>query len=121
VDGAGSFIRNTPAIATGRSFLAAFLEKYVDDLHKATGTVETVTLGSSNGAIRVEAPDLNKIRARLANFSRLREISLDGELVSSAGSAEDLIGKLPGKWGPVWFDEARCLPSPQLCVGSILD
>jgi hypothetical protein len=39
-------------------------------------------LGSSNGAIEVEAVDLDKIRGKFANLDRLREVSLDNENVA---------------------------------------
>ena len=39
-------------------------------------------LGSSNGAIEVEAVDLNKVREKLADLGRLRVVSLDKENVS---------------------------------------
>lgn len=41
-------------------------------------------LGSSNGAIQVEAVNLDKIRGKFANFERLQEVSLDKEGVSQA-------------------------------------
>lgn len=92
----GSFIRETPSIVTGRSFLAAFLEKYIDDPAQHQGSIEKVTLGSSNGAIEVEAVNLNKIRTKLLDFAKLREVSLDGERVSSAGAPGELRDKFPG-------------------------
>lgn len=39
-------------------------------------------MGSSNGAIEVEAVGLDKIRSRLGDLSRLRDVSLDGEAVA---------------------------------------
>ncbi|KZV96199.1 RNI-like protein [Exidia glandulosa HHB12029] len=95
VPGAGSFIRETPAIVRGRSFLAAFVEKYIDDPSQHQGAIEKVTLGSSNGVIEVEAVNLNKIRSKLLNFASLREVSLDSERVSSAGEPNELRDKFP--------------------------
>ncbi|TDL24924.1 RNI-like protein [Rickenella mellea] len=39
--------------------------------------METVTLGSSNGAIEVEAVGLDKIRSNLANLKRIRHVTVD--------------------------------------------
>ncbi|TFY71866.1 hypothetical protein EVG20_g1128 [Dentipellis fragilis] len=83
VPNAGSFIRPVPAIDYGRSFLQALTEKYIEAFHGAEKP-EVVVLGSSNGAIQVEAVDLDKIRQKFAKVERLREISLDKENVSSA-------------------------------------
>ncbi|KAI0928952.1 hypothetical protein AcV7_008711 [Taiwanofungus camphoratus] len=82
VPSSGSFIRISSAISYGKSFLTALISKYVEELHGAS-SLETVVLGSSGGAIEVEAVGLDKIRGRLAHLERLREISLDNEGVSS--------------------------------------
>ena len=50
--------------------------KYLEQLH-GSQTQETVVLGSSAGAIEVEAVNLDKIRAKLARLDRLRDVSLD--------------------------------------------
>jgi tubulin-specific chaperone E len=55
--------------------------KYVEELH-GSAFQETVILGSSNGTIEVEAVDLDKVRTKLADLGRLREVSLDKENVS---------------------------------------
>lgn len=39
-------------------------------------------MGSSNGTIEVEAVGLDKVRGKFANLQKLREISLDNELVA---------------------------------------
>ncbi|KAA1469385.1 hypothetical protein DENSPDRAFT_773147 [Dentipellis sp. KUC8613] len=83
VPNAGSFIRPVPAIDYGRSFLQALTEKYIEAFHGAEKP-EVIVLGSSNGAIQVEAVDLDKIRHKFAKVEQLREISLDKENVSSA-------------------------------------
>lgn len=78
VPGAGSFIRPTaPAISFGVSFLNALAAKYIESLH-GSNSPERVILGSSNGAIQVEAVGLDKIRSNLSHLERLREVSLDG-------------------------------------------
>lgn len=43
---------------------------------------EMIVLGSSNGAIEVEAVGFDKVRSKLANLERLREISLISENVA---------------------------------------
>ncbi|KAJ6525499.1 hypothetical protein DFH09DRAFT_1046450 [Mycena vulgaris] len=80
VPNAGSFIRPTAGISYGTSFLKALYSKYVELPH-GSGSQEKVLLGSSNGAIEVEAVDLDKIRGKFANLDRLREVSLDSENV----------------------------------------
>ncbi|KAJ7681776.1 hypothetical protein B0H17DRAFT_1075669 [Mycena rosella] len=81
IPNAGSFIRPTTGISYGSSFLKALYSKYVELPHGSTSQ-EKVMLGSSNGAIEVEAVDLDKIRGKFANLDRLREVSLDSENVS---------------------------------------
>jgi hypothetical protein len=41
-------------------------------------------LGSSKGAIEVEAVGLDKIRGKFAKLQTLREVSLDGENVAAS-------------------------------------
>jgi hypothetical protein len=81
VPNSGSFIRPTSNISYGASFLKALYSKYVELPH-GSGSQEKVLLGSSNGAIEVEAVDLDKIRGKFANLDRLREVSLDNENVA---------------------------------------
>ncbi|KAJ7481176.1 hypothetical protein B0H11DRAFT_2157842 [Mycena galericulata] len=81
VHNAGSFIRPTTGISYGTSFLKALKSKYVELPH-GSESQEKVLLGSSNGAIEVEAVDLDKIRGKFSNLGRLREVSLDNENVS---------------------------------------
>ena len=92
VPGSGSFIRQTPSIKYGTTFKRALLSKYVEDLHGSQGQ-EFVVLGSSNGAIEVEAVNLDKIRNKLSRLDKLREVSLDGENVAS-GDAPGEIGEM---------------------------
>lgn len=82
VPGAGSFLR-TSNISRGKSFLEALKFKYIESLHHAKSQ-EVVILGSSQGAIQVEAVNLDKIRDKLSKLSSLREVSLDGEGVASS-------------------------------------
>ncbi|KAJ7085686.1 CAP Gly-rich domain-containing protein [Mycena belliarum] len=82
IPNAGSFLRLTASgLSYGTSFLKALYSKYVELPH-GSGSQEKVLLGSSNGAIEVEAVDLDKIRGKFANLDRLREVSLDSEHVS---------------------------------------
>ncbi|CAK5265254.1 unnamed protein product [Mycena citricolor] len=76
-------IRSASAnINYGNSFLSALYAKYVELPRAASSQLEKVLLGSSNGAIEVEAVDLDKIREKFSHLDRLREISLDNELVA---------------------------------------
>lgn len=72
----GSFIRPSANIQYGVSFLEALTSKYIEALH-GSETQEKVLLGSSAGAIEVEAVSLDKIRQKFARVDHLREVSLD--------------------------------------------
>ncbi|KAF8515830.1 hypothetical protein BU17DRAFT_76775 [Hysterangium stoloniferum] len=89
----GSFIRSTPLINFGCSFLEALSSKYID-MHHSDST-EKYTLGSSNGAIEVEAVGLNKIRNKLSRLETLREVSLDTENVAWAGGPGNIRLRCP--------------------------
>jgi hypothetical protein len=86
-----SFIRNEPSLSYGVSFLHALQQKYIglDPLENADRD-ESVLLGSSRGAILVEAPRMSKVRQRLARIEDLKVASLDGEGVVSAGVADEV-------------------------------
>ncbi|KAG6814569.1 hypothetical protein H0H92_000097 [Tricholoma furcatifolium] len=86
VHNSGSFIRPSPKISYGQSFLDALTAKYIENPH-GSATPEQVVLGSSQGAIVVEAVNLDKIRGKLADLSRLREVSLDGLDVATCDTA----------------------------------
>lgn len=75
--------------------LAALTEKYIEIPHKSAGK-EVVTLGSSNGAIEVEAVGLDKIRAKLSRLDTLREVSLDQKDVSSPDPPDSIRKTCPG-------------------------
>ena len=95
--GAGSFIRPLPSLQNyGKTFLSALIDKYVEQ-PCGSGTSETVVLGSSNGAIHVEAVNLDKIRKKFSNLQRLQEVSLDKEGVSQADTPGELREKLPSE------------------------
>lgn len=95
VPNSGSFIRPTATIDYGKPFLRALIEKYIE---LPQGSQETVILGSSNGAIEVEAVNLDKIRGKLSQLERLRAISLDRESVSSVGPPGEIRSKCTSKF-----------------------
>ncbi|KAG9318646.1 hypothetical protein JVU11DRAFT_739 [Chiua virens] len=68
--------------------------KYVEAEH-GSDTLEKVVLGSSSGAIEVEAVNLDKIRRNLGNLCRLREVSLDRELVATGDAKGDILATCP--------------------------
>jgi len=95
--GAGSFIRPLPSLQYyGKTFLGALINKYVEQ-PRGSDISETVVLGSSNGAIHVEAVNLDKIRKKFSNLHRLQDVSLDKEGVSQADSPGELREKLPSE------------------------
>ena len=71
------------------------MAKYVEIAH-GVGP-EKVILGSSNGAIEVEAVGLDKIRGKLSNLQRLREVSLDNEGVAYSDTPGEIERTCPGK------------------------
>ncbi|KAH9060015.1 hypothetical protein EDB87DRAFT_1618027 [Lactarius vividus] len=92
--GAGSFIRPLPSLQYGKTFLEALTGKYIEQLH-GSDTQETVILGSSNGAIRVEAVNLDKIRGKFASLESLQEVSLDKENVFGPGAPGETRKRCP--------------------------
>ncbi|KAG5354078.1 hypothetical protein C0989_009776 [Termitomyces sp. Mn162] len=89
VPNSGSFIRPSPNVSYGRSFLEALTSKYIETPH-GSASQEKVILGSSQGSILVEAVNLDKIRGKLADLGRLREVSLDG-LDVATGNVDGVI------------------------------
>uniref|UniRef100_A0A0W0FPT5 Tubulin-specific chaperone e n=1 Tax=Moniliophthora roreri TaxID=221103 RepID=A0A0W0FPT5_MONRR len=83
IPNAGSFIRPTANVHCGISFLQGLSSKYVEAFH-GSASQEKVVLGSSNGAIEVEAVNLDKIRGKFSDLERLREVSLENELIARA-------------------------------------
>lgn len=57
---------------------------------------EKVVLGSSRGAIEVEAVNLDKIRGNLSNIEKLREVSLDDERIAVPGQPGEIRKMCPG-------------------------
>ncbi|KAG2061531.1 RNI-like protein [Suillus hirtellus] len=93
----GSFIRPSSA-CYGYPFLQALKNKYVEAVH-GTASQEKIVLGSSNGAIEVEAVDLDKIRGKFSNLERLREVSLDNEMVSTGNNPGEILSTCPNVRG----------------------
>lgn len=114
VSKAGTFIRQTPSVKYGTTFTRALFSKYVEDLH-GSQRQELVVLGSSNGAIEVEAVNLDKIRNKLSHLEKLREVSLDGENVAAADPSGEIGRTCPGAWFPrsysVRFYRLHALPA----------
>ncbi|KAF9246350.1 hypothetical protein BU15DRAFT_40093 [Melanogaster broomeanus] len=94
IPNAGSFIRPSASLCFGYSFLTALTTKYVEVEHGST-TLEKVILGSSKGAIEVEAVGLDKIRRNLGALERLREASLDNEVVATGDPAGKIFDTCP--------------------------
>src|ERR1700742_4776751 len=93
---AGSVFRPSANISYGTTFLDALTSKYIELPH-GSQTPEQVTLGSSNGAIVVEAVGLDKIRGRLANLAKLREVTLDNEFVARSNAPGAIQATCPSK------------------------
>ena len=96
VPNAGSFVRPSAHIFYGHTFLEALASKYVDVPHGSG--LEKIVLGSSNGAIEVEAVGLDRIRGKLAHIERLREVSLDGEGVAFADPLGTIATRCSGEY-----------------------
>jgi hypothetical protein len=92
----GSFIRPSSSICYGYPFLQALKNKYVEAVH-GTASQEKIILGSSNGAIEVEAVDLDKIRDKFSNLEQLREVSLNNEMVSTGNNTGEILSTCPSK------------------------
>ncbi|KAG2349451.1 RNI-like protein [Suillus weaverae] len=90
----GSFIRPSSSICYGYAFLQAVKNKYVEAV-RGTASQEKIVLGSSNGAIEVEAVDLDKIRGKFSNLERLSEVSLDNEMVSTGNNPGEILSTCP--------------------------
>jgi hypothetical protein len=96
----GSFIRpSSPKIVLPRFFLATLKERYTAETMPTGRDVpehESVLLGQSG--IEIEAPNLAKVRKRLARLRELREIGIDNEGVGgiAEGESERMIEM--GEW-----------------------
>ncbi|KAF5387500.1 hypothetical protein D9757_006519 [Collybiopsis confluens] len=120
---AGSFIRPSPQVLRGVSFLKALKSKYIEEFY-GSSSQEKVILGSSNGAIQVEAVNLDKARGKFADLGRLRHVSLENELVAFVDESDSIRNTCPNIRGldlstsllPTWIavaDIASELPALQ--------
>ena len=95
---AGSFIRpRSQKIVLPKPFLATLKDRYVATTSESTPLEhESVILGRSG--IEVEAPNLAKVRKRLAKLRELREIGVDDEGVGGMGEGEGEEMNQMGEW-----------------------
>ncbi|ORY66787.1 hypothetical protein BCR35DRAFT_181638 [Leucosporidium creatinivorum] len=91
IKGAGSFLRpNAPGLSYGTSFLAALHSKYLDDGSSTKeGEGEESTFYATSSNFEVEVVPLARIRERFKQLNRVREVGLEWEGVSGAGSTEE--------------------------------
>ncbi|GBC01469.1 hypothetical protein RclHR1_00420031 [Rhizophagus clarus] len=92
VPNSGSFIRYSSKINTGRSFVAAVIERYVDEGSKLQRNEETFdeqkdidVLHWAGTGLEVEALGWDKIWRKQGQLDRLTEVGLSFEQISSAG------------------------------------
>jgi dynactin complex subunit len=98
-----SFLRSSaPSLVRGRTFIAALRDKYIEEKHDESG-IESITLGSSDGAIAVEAVNMNKVRNKFARLDTLKEVGLENYMISRAGSPGEISQTSPSKFYPLYF------------------
>ncbi|KAF8323648.1 CAP Gly-rich domain-containing protein, partial [Cantharellus anzutake] len=91
IPGAGSFIRQTAETSFGVTFRRALEDKYLSGLNAheeklAPNTAEVFLLGT----IEIEAPNFDRVRQKFSRIEKLKELSLDGEGVSSIEADDEL-------------------------------
>ncbi|KAG6851293.1 hypothetical protein H0H93_011729 [Arthromyces matolae] len=69
---------------------------YIETLH-GSASPEQVVLGSSHGSILVEAVNLDKIRCKLANLSKLTQVSVDGLQVATCDNLGTIRDSCPSE------------------------
>jgi tubulin-specific chaperone E len=90
-----SFLRsNAQALKLGRTFIEALRDKYIERAHDDS-TMERITLGSSDGAIEVEAVNMNKVRGKFARLDTLKEVGLEGYFIKNAGPPGEIAAASP--------------------------
>lgn len=62
-----------------------------------TGATESIILGSSDGAIEVEAVNMNKVRGKFARLDTLKEVGLENYMIKSSGKKGDIAAICPSK------------------------
>lgn len=80
----------------GRSFVSALREKYIEVKHDGQA-IESITLGSSDGAIEVEAVNMNKVRNKFARLDILKEVGLENYMIGIAGNNGEISQTCPSK------------------------
>ncbi|EXX52298.1 uncharacterized protein OCT59_005737 [Rhizophagus irregularis] len=100
VPNSGSFIRYSSKINTGRSFVAAVIERYIDVEENATKyqrndetsdeQKDLDVLHWAGTSLEVEALGWDKIRQKQKQLDRLTEVGLSFEQVSSAGKPGEI-------------------------------
>jgi hypothetical protein len=93
----------------GRTFLEALRDKYIESTHNEG--IESITLGSSDGAIEVEAVDMNKVRRKFARLEELKEVGLENYTISSAGRPGEIATTCPSKWFWTLFRYQSMMPT----------
>lgn len=106
IPNSASFIRPSASINIGCSFLQALSSKYVEIPLETSN--EKVVLGSSKGAIKIEAVGMNKVRSKLSKLERLREVSLDNENVARGDGAGEIRSRCPSAYGCPLSRSAVC-------------
>ncbi|RIA87419.1 hypothetical protein C1645_286960 [Glomus cerebriforme] len=105
VPNSGSFIRYSSKINTGRSFVAAVIERYIGEEENGTnlqGSEETSdeqkdldVLHWAGTKLEVEALGWEKIRRKQRQLDRLNEVGLSFEQISSAGKPGEIKATCP--------------------------
>lgn len=91
------------------SFLEALHAKYIELPH-GSQAIEKIVLGSSHGAIQVEAANLDKIRQKFSNLAKLRVISLDAQLVSRPDEPGAITSTCPSESSELLSGRVRLSP-----------
>jgi len=97
----------SPSLNRGRTFLEALRDKYIESTHDEG--IESITLGSSDGAIEVEAVNMNKVRSKFAQLEELKEVGMENHMISSAGRPGEIASTCPSKW---LFRYQSLMPKP---------
>ncbi|CAG8569176.1 769_t:CDS:10, partial [Dentiscutata heterogama] len=106
VPNSGSFIRFSPKINTGRGFVAALINKYIDydgdgkiqgneeETYDAQKDLDTL-YWAGNTKIEVEALGWDKIRRKQRKLDLLTEVGLSFEQISNAGNPGEIEATCP--------------------------
>ncbi|CAG8521457.1 5927_t:CDS:10 [Dentiscutata erythropus] len=106
VSNSGTFIRFSPKINTGRSFVAALINKYIEydgdgkiqgneeETYDAQKDLDTL-YWAGNTKIEVEALGWDKIRRKQRKLDLLTEVGLSFEQISNAGNLGEIEATCP--------------------------